>query len=539
MQIAVVTTFPNKHWQIYGQKFVQTFDKYWPKEIPLYIQLDPVDESNHIRSQIAELCAGDRPILVSNEWYQDQIDFNVRNKGKDDPKDYRFQATRFSHKVFTTAVVAGAGQFDYLIWLDADIETIKPISIEDIKKWLPKDELCSYLGRKDWTASETGFIGFNMKKSKLFIEAWKNKYVTDEIFKLKEQTDAYAFDLLRLEFTETDTFLNLTEGQPGRDIFEVSPLKDFMVHHKGPVKKEKLAQSQQMNGGSFDVSNLKIITKNCVDHEKIKANVSQNLRIVPHDRWFEPVREHNEEIVICSAGPSLSAGDIMPHYKKGTKIVAVKHAVNTLKKSGIKPWAVILLDPRPHVQDFVEYPDPETIYFVSSMVDPNVMMHLKSCGANFIAYHAMVGANEEERIPNGHFMVQGGSGTATRGISLLEGLGFRTMHLYGYDLCYPKKPNLNDKKENGRLRYEEVSLKANSWGNEQVERTFWTEGQFLAQLQEFEKLYLPKKEITYHTYGDGIIPWMHRHYQLNERWHEWLKEKDANKCRKTLTEFLN
>jgi hypothetical protein len=113
------------------------------------------------------------------------------------------------------------------------------------------------------------------------------------------------------------------------------------------------------------------------------------------------------------------------------------------------------------------------------------------------------------------------------------------MHLYGYDLCYPKKPNLNDKKENGRLRYEEVSLKANSWGNEQVERTFWTEGQFLAQLQEFEKLYLPKKEITYHTYGDGIIPWMHRHYQLNERWHEWLKEKDANKCRKTLTEFLN
>lgn len=534
MKYAVVTTFPNSAWDTYAQEMLASFRANW--DCPIMIVLD----DDTLVQPISMLLQGQHPedkfCIMQDPEYRA---FLERNKGKDDPKDYRKQYVRFSHKVFAidASLEILKDKIDYLIWLDADVITNKKITEQHIKKWRPKrNEIASYLGRKDWTSSETGCVIFNLNHFGTdFIKSWKEMYVTDKILFFPEWTDAYAFDQLRETYGR---YRNLSKDIPGRDVFEHSPLAECMTHYKGPRKQEikpvfskaatqqPIQHSNAMHGNTFDVSNLGIQTKNCIEHEKIQQNVSTNLKVM--NKWIKECCINDEEVVICSAGPSLSADEILPYYNAGVKIVAVKHALKTLLDAGIIPWACILLDPRAHVADFVQYPNRLIKWFVSSMVDPSVSRHLIDCGCDVYGYHALVGAGEQDRIPNGHILLGGGSATATRGISLLYTLGFRKMHLYGYDCCYFKKPDLSEKKENGRMRFEEVTLTAQSWGNRTEVRTFWTEGQFLAQVQEMDKIYLKNSELVLNIHGDGIIPWMHKHQQKLKAWEAYTREKRLN-----------
>ena len=287
--------------------------------------------------------------------------------------------------------------------------------------------------------------------------------------------------------------------------------------------------------GSTNINDIHIKTKNCVDKEKIRDHIQQNTRIIKH--WYKQCKETDESIVICSAGPSLDPVEIRRHYNKGTKIVAVKHALKELQAANIIPWAVILLDPRSHVGDFIDDIHPDSLVFVASMVDPDVATRLVERGHKVIGYHVAVGANEHEFLSNGDCLIMGGSATATRGISVLEGLGFKNMDLYGYDCCYYKKPNLKEKKEDGRLKYEEITIDVETYGDQKKERTFWTEGQFLAQLQEFRNYYFQRASLNLTIHGDGMIPWVWRNKLAHKRFLE-EQEREAERAAPTLDKYL-
>lgn len=551
-KFAVVTTFPNDHWDVYAESMVDSFVKHWPQEVPLLVQLD--DQT--ITKEVQDVIRGNIDYCC-NILEEDQVTFLTKKNGFTYPDvapglKYRYDYFKFSYKVFAIAKAALDASdslgIDYLIWLDADVVTNKPVTLKDIESWIRPDTMGTYIGRRDWNTSETGMIIFNLKDGgKEFIRRWRDLYLTHALLKEEEWTDAYAFDLIRRQYIDAngrDVFFNITQGIEGRDVWDQSVLASHMTHHKGRRKVDVAQKQNQVKvvenlaGKSININNLNILTQNCVDHELIKKNVSANLQIIKKDNWLPVCVKSDEEIVICSAGPSLSADEILPWYEKGVKIVAVKHALEKLKKEGIVPWACILLDPRQHVGDFVKEPDTRVNYFVSSMVDPSVTKLLRDKGCKVYGYHAGVGAGEVERIPEGHLIIEGGSATATRGISLLEMLGFRKFHLYGYDCSYAEKPDLNDRKTNGKLRYEEVTLSVETWGGETATRTFWTEGQFLAQVQEFKKFYINKPSLTLHTYGNGIIPWIHNNMKKYESWVERQKAK-GRKIYEDATQDIN
>ena len=529
MKYAVVTTFSNASWNVYAKEMLASFRRHWV--CPIFVVLD----DKTLEVDVAQLLRDASPKgahpedTLATQFTEEQAAFIKRNFDKDDQKDYRKMVTKFSYKVFAVhkAMKFFGDNIDYLIWMDSDIITNKDVTQKDIEGWVKEHKMVSYLGRKDWSATETGFLIFNMRHfANTLIEDWKNLYTTDKIIELEEWTDADAFDYVRLisEDLVADSH-NLCPDAVGMNVFEQSPLASHMTHYKGQLKTEipkqytpKEQHSNAMHGKTFSVDNLGILTQNCITHDIIQENVRQNMKIIP--TWLDECSVNDEEIVICSAGPSLSADDILPWYRKGVKIVAVKHALKTLLKAGIKPWACILLDPRSHVSNFVTYPDRDINWFIASMVTPEVALHLTNYGCNVFGYHAIVGADETKYLPKGAMLIQGGSATATRGISLLRALGFRKMHLYGYDCCFFAKPDLQEKKDNGKMRFEEVTLSAEGWDGKISHRTFWTEGQFLAQVQEMNKVYLPDKELELHTYGDGIIPWMH---SQNLRFEEWKK----------------
>lgn len=540
---AVITTFPNEDFQTYAGAMVHSFLMHMPPEVTLMVQLDergPVEEVKNSILAMTGQSPTTRAVELCLGWDDSQKEFMERHKtppAMEGSGGYRFDYVRFSHKIFALKKAADfcrQKEIDFLIWMDGDVIPSGPVSIEQIEAWSPSaEEGVSYLGRVDWDHSECGFMIFNLKNGWL-IDKMHDAYVTDKVLTLPQWHDSYVFDYVRDELGIQGK--NLSADVRGRDVFERSVLGAHFSHLKGPLKKKKMLQIQGP-GASLDFDELKIQTKNCVENEAIKGNICANLSAIHH--WIQALNPFSEKVAICSAGPSLDPIQLKQFIADNptAKIVAVKHSIERLKRWGIKPWACILLDPRAHVEKFVQEPDPDVIYFVSSMVHPSVVKTLNRSNAKVIGYHALVGAGEIDMLADGTLMIAGGSATATRGISLLETLGFRDFHLFGYDCCDYAEPDLNEKKENGKLVWEKVTFSVTSWGGEKVSRTFWTKGEFVAQAKEFKLMYMDRRQISIATYGDGMIPWLHRHAKYSRQWESELvrqkNEQEDQKYRQT------
>lgn len=545
-----ITTFKNQDWYDYLNIGTMSYLQYFPAEVPLLIKLykDEIvqvvnDSIENLTKTIKNNKEG-RKVHIEIGSTQEEIEFYERHKDYKNDGDYRTEYKTFSYKIFAlyqAYLYAKQEGVDYIIWLDADVLVKSEVSIADIEKWHNGADI-AYLGRKDWDHSECGLVIYKTKTCAKFIEKFHQMYVNDDVLKLPQHHDSYVFDVLRKEFPKLK-YHNISEGIGGRDVFNISMLGEKLHHHKGPIEKQqlidkirKVRSGEPINSNTVNVDDVIIKTKNCVDKEVIRANIARNIRLIRN--WYAPCKKTEETIIICSAGPSLDPLQIKKYYDEGYKIVAVKHALKLLQKVGIIPWAVILLDPRSHVANFIDDIHPDSIVFVASMIDPIVTEKLMEKRHKVIGYHVAVGAHEEDFLSNGDCIIMGGSATATRGISVLEGLGFKNMELFGYDCSYLEKPDLKEKKDNGTLKYDEITLEVETYGDKKIKRTFWTEGQFLAQLQEFRNYYFTRECLNLTLHGDGMIPWIWRH-KRHHKIYQVEMEKKADDKASTLKDYLN
>ena len=181
----------------------------------------------------------------------------------------------------------------------------------------------------------------------------------------------------------------------------------------------------------------------------------------------------------------------------GARVFCVKHSHDKLLAEGLVPYGCLLLDPRSHVQDFIENPHPEVKYFTSSMVHPTTIDRLIEKKANFWVYHALVGAGERELLKKHgkHMLCGGGSTAATRGMSVLHALGFRRFTCIAFDSCYWERPDLETKLPDGNPLYYKVNING---------REFYSDGQLLAQAQDFDRLLRDAHFYDINVVGDGV-----------------------------------
>jgi len=244
---------------------------------------------------------------------------------------------------------------------------------------------------------------------------------------------------------------------------------------------------------------LVVKTKNSVDDGVILAHVSSALsRGLPE---MQACRRHGREAVVVSGGPTfkLHVAEIKARQDAGAYVFCVKTSHDWLIANGVVPFGCILLDPRPHVLDFVSDPHPDVTYFVASQVHPATLDRLQERGSKIVLYHALVGAGEANLLA-GKSLVVGGSTSATRGISMLNALGFAIFDLYGYDSCFQSKPGDEYTFEGDGKR--PIDVKING-------RAFWTTPELIAQAQDFEKLAemaVGGNAIELEVHGDGVIP---------------------------------
>jgi hypothetical protein len=244
---------------------------------------------------------------------------------------------------------------------------------------------------------------------------------------------------------------------------------------------------------------LQIQTQNCVPDQNIQANIKYAMTL--HDNWIKECEKHDLTAIMVSGGPTFR-GHIPEiktlRRKRNHKIICVKHSHDALIEAGVIPWACMLLDPRNHVQDFIENPHPDVIYFTASMCHPTTLDRLLDREATVWGYHALVGAGEDKTLPEGHILIGGGSTSAVRGISVLHSLGFRKFRLYGYDSCYlePEKLDRSETDRKGRQKYYDVTIEG---------RQFVTDPELIAQAQDFDKLLQQGRDLDIEVIGDGVV----------------------------------
>jgi hypothetical protein len=551
MKVAVCTTFNNSSWDVCAAEMLATFKQYWPEDIKIYIQIDeqPIESFDKINNDIVSILGEDRSFIAAM-WDDDQKAFMERWKDHK-PESYMFDVVKFSHKVFALEKCADAikDEYDYLIWLDSDVITKQAVTYEWLKEVLPgPDEVCSYLGREGWY-SECGWVAYNLKsEGHKLLTAMKARYASDSFKSWNEGwTDCHIFDFCRKvpeSWESTNVVINLPpapvkgknlspfykHGESQIDVWPQTKLAECLVHRKGKRKHMAAEQRTKPKSAVIDASDIKIKTRNCLDAKKICENVNKNLSQIR--AWATLTQPGPEDIVFCSAGPSLAnhIEEIRQRQKDGALVVAVKHAIETLAAHGIKPWGVVLLDPRAHVEEFVKAPDPDAVYFVASMCDPSVVKTLNDNKCKVIGYHALVGAGEQGLMIPSDLPISGGSATSTRGLALFADMfGYRNFHLYGYDLCHWQKPDMTQKSDEGQPKYMEISIGATGHKGKYFTRTFWTEGQFLAQSNELQKLWTERKDITLVLHGEGMPAWLQKHYlalkKYQSEYNERLNEK--------------
>jgi len=268
-----------------------------------------------------------------------------------------------------------------------------------------------------------------------------------------------------------------------------------------------------------DLKRVPIIVhpRDSVPKDYIQNNIKSNLTLIDPKRWVQRHAAHKDVGVIISAGPYLDYQELKDFIKDtpNVKMMAVKHAYPTLLENNIKPWGCVVLDPRPITgvsthnivrKDLFKTIDPDTRFFVASMTDPSVTNFLIANEAKIWGWHAFtdslrneddqgkqiinqqVKISEELGIPQGSTLITGGTCAAMRSIGIMHTMGFRDIHLFGFDSCREEPTKEEQTETTGDIeggetpkpKYIQVNVK---------DKAYWTTGELLAMAQDCEKVF--------------------------------------------------
>lgn len=244
MQIAVVTTINERLYQEYGHRFIDTYN--WPFDLFVYSEdmstIPNAEEKpqNIILYNMYEKVPECKKFVDRNR--HRSIKKSIIFGGFRAFKKFIYDGVRFCYKVYAyTDMIIDNKNYDSLIFIDADSVFYKTINVDWIVKNIHKEHcMMSYLGRKKPTATETGFIYFNLNHDDAinYATTIQNMYNKDLIYREKEYHDGYIFDVVREGIENSKGIKNHNLGDDENSHVQAhSILGEIYDHTKGKRKK--------------------------------------------------------------------------------------------------------------------------------------------------------------------------------------------------------------------------------------------------------------------------------------------------------------
>lgn len=205
---SVVTTFNQSGYDRYGSRMIETFLATWPENIHLYVYAEDCKPTQqHHRLHVIDFHAA-VPELVAfkQRWGREpkargEVAMGPPDKkGKQPGIGFRWDAIRFSHKVYAVCHHAQQQITDVMFWMDADMICHSPITVQFIESQFPASYGVCFLGRaKKFT--ECGLYGLNLRDpaTQDFVQEFQKCYDDAEngIFTMSEWNDCWVFDRIR------------------------------------------------------------------------------------------------------------------------------------------------------------------------------------------------------------------------------------------------------------------------------------------------------------------------------------------------------
>lgn len=252
----VITTFNQAGLDTYGQRMIDTFGEFWPRDVSLLVCAENcAPQIQHDNIQVLDLMANS-PGLRDFVRRHATNDLAHGRAGPPDvynpKKQFRWDAVRFSYKVFAVALGASMVPGGWMIWLDADTRTHSTVDHAWLQRVCPADAMVSYLGRGEKYHSECGWVGYNLdhQYTREFIDRFVGMYQEDTIFNHREWHDSYIWDEVRRGYKDRAKFFNLNPDPDTKGLakhpFINSELGRVMDHFKGGRKDQGHSRAKEI-----------------------------------------------------------------------------------------------------------------------------------------------------------------------------------------------------------------------------------------------------------------------------------------------------
>ena len=258
MKYTVITTFNERGYNQYASRMIDTWLRNWPSTVTLRVYAENCQVHQSAPNlQVFDL-AQSSPDLVAfkNQWRDvpkangDIMGDAQLSQRKDNFKVFKWDAIRFSHKVYSIFHAARTVETPWIFWMDADMVCHSPITESFLDEMCPDDQDLCYLGRSG-KFSECGLYALQLhtKGTVRFLREFERMYneADNGIFTLSEWHDSYVFDDVRTRispFRELNWSAKLGDlrASPKNSLGEGHPLINsewgaYLEHLKGDNRK--------------------------------------------------------------------------------------------------------------------------------------------------------------------------------------------------------------------------------------------------------------------------------------------------------------
>lgn len=234
MNIEIITSFNQRYYDLIGKDCVETWLKYWPKELILTCYVEEFRLPDHPRLK--------------------QISFDVF-----EPEYYEFQSTsnkqvkKFAKKAWSFIHAMEHSTADRIVWLDADVLSIASLPLDLLKDILPNEVLSTHMGvtytaakngdAGRWFVPETGFFAVNTHhpQFKEFASEYKRHYVERDNCMLRRfyDNDVYGYVFEKLKAPGNDLCKDFTKGY--KTPLRHTILGPYIEHYKAKHSKHEFS----------------------------------------------------------------------------------------------------------------------------------------------------------------------------------------------------------------------------------------------------------------------------------------------------------
>jgi hypothetical protein len=214
----------------------------------------------------------------------------------------------------------------------------------------------------------------------------------------------------------------------------------------------------------------------------------------------EQLEAHDGHAVLCGGGPSLESTlhEIRWRESVGQTVFGLNGAASWLLDRGVACIGV-MMDPRASNAVFI---DPRCPWFIASQCAPEVFDRADELGIEVHLWHYLHSA-EHLDVPR----MGGGVTIGLTSMALAYVMGFRQLHLYGYD------SSARDDGENhayGQAESGTDAMRVEAWSGD---RQFVTSPAMFAQARAFPNwaATLANAGTVITVHGDGLLPSLARH----------------------------